>query len=275
MVIHISDVEAASRCITTAHCNSGDIDPKILAAFTNLNNITVRHRNASVRERMAAVQERKCDLRQKEIEFRQKEKEAWASEDPSTCIRPFGNLETHEIFASCGPERPSAMTIVSRPTDPSPFNPNPNNGDHRSPLPQNGTLDESSATHTAVPAAEYASGCPGENQPPTNSTTLPPAEPVPAAAPRTPEEIAQNVEAYTDKRAQEYRAYRRHICGWPATEPEPEFITDFIECPCGSQLPCPDHEPFHDSFWTADPYGIFYWQSLAERGMPYTQPKSY
>ena len=73
---------------------------------------------------------------------------------------------------------------------------------------------------------------------------------------------------YTHARAEEYCAYSRSITPWPHRDYPPRYKTKLIKCPCGSKLPCPNHEEFTDSFWSMSPFSAEYAQALLYRNLP-------
>ena len=99
----------------------------------------------------------------------------------------------------------------------------------------------------------------------------------------SPENLQKNSESYTQLRAEEYWQYRRAEDAWYEQQakrpgrvtPRPEYLTQYQQCPCGSDLPCPHHEEFHPHFWTCSPHDPFYAQSLQLRGIPYRDPTEF
>jgi hypothetical protein len=43
-------------------------------------------------------------------------------------------------------------------------------------------------------------------------------------------------------------------------------------CPCGQDVPCPEHGEFNEYFWETSPVSAEYMSSLRTRGLPYTNP---
>jgi hypothetical protein len=50
------------------------------------------------------------------------------------------------------------------------------------------------------------------------------------------------------------------------------FKTKMHWCPCGQDVPCPEHGEFTEYFWEASPVSSEYISSLRTRGLPYTNP---
>jgi hypothetical protein len=91
-----------------------------------------------------------------------------------------------------------------------------------------------------------------------------------------PINLARRTNAYTVLRAEEYVAHRRSISAWMDTRRDPpEYISQLRECPCGSALPCPHHDPFPDYFWKLSPFSLIYQEHFQARNLPYREPREF
>jgi hypothetical protein len=114
----------------------------------------------------------------------------------------------------------------------------------------------------SLPAEDEKSTRPGDAEPEE--------QPAPLPEPRPPLTLEERVNQYTVERYLEHRhgTCTEKVGKWKAQH----FKTKLHWCPCGQDVPCPEHGEFNEYFWETSPVSAEYMSSLRTRGLPYTNP---
>jgi hypothetical protein len=280
--------------------------PEDLAILNRITHIITRHKNTAIRERHATVQEEKCRLRhdqlkarQVEVQVRERQKQQHldhqhdqlqlqrdkfdfqkqqaekkhTTRNTSSSLgvpalaglpSPMPNENFSMPHAQCNsPSSASSASSRALCVNPSPSAPSHPPKDPHPHIKGNNYLDQTNqkiwilATDTPVlPFTDTAMKHEDRRNPP------PPVD----------HSLTPAVQAYVDRRAQDYRDYL-------AAPPHPNRIrfeydyyqNTILDCPCGQPKFCPRHI-FTALFSYAHPWSHAFRQSLLDRGLPYVPP---